>query len=257
MSGGGGKDRIAVFPSRMAQTLMKTRLKGAQKGHSLLKKKADALNLRFRDILKKIVENKVLMGEVMKEAAFSLAEAKFTAGDFSHTVIQNVSQAQYRVRMKKENVVGVLLPVFDAYQDGPDAYDLTGLGKGGANIARLKKNYNKAIELLVELATLQTCFITLDEAIKVTNRRVNAIEHVIIPRIENTLTYIVTELDEMEREEFFRMKKIQANKKKLKEQEAALRALEGPPADSDTHSENHAPRNLLAVEEDNLPVLFN
>lgn len=46
------------------------------------------------------------MGEVMKEAAFSLAEAKFTAGDFSHTVIQNVSQAQYRVRMKKENVVG-------------------------------------------------------------------------------------------------------------------------------------------------------
>jgi V-type H+-transporting ATPase subunit D len=46
------------------------------------------------------------MGDVMKEAAFSLAEAKFTAGDFSHTVIQNVSQAQYRVRMKKENVVG-------------------------------------------------------------------------------------------------------------------------------------------------------
>ena len=97
---------------------MKGRLKGAQKGHSLLKKKADALNMRFRDILRKIVEvtffftelllikNKILMGEVMKEAAFSLAEAKFTAGDFSHTVIQNVSQAQYRVRMKKENVVG-------------------------------------------------------------------------------------------------------------------------------------------------------
>lgn len=46
------------------------------------------------------------MGGVMKEAAFSLAEAKFTAGDFSHTVIQNVNSAQYRVRMKRENVVG-------------------------------------------------------------------------------------------------------------------------------------------------------
>lgn len=193
---------------------MKTRLKGAQKGHSLLKKKADALNLRFRDILKKIVRNKVLMGEVMKEAAFSLAEAKFTAGDFSHTVTQNVKTPQYRVRTKKDNVVGVILPVFEAYNDGPDTYDLTGLGKGGANIAKLKKNYQKAVELLVELATLQTCFITLDEAIKVTNRRVNAIEHVIIPRYENTLSYIVTELDEMEREEFFRMKKIQAKKKR-------------------------------------------
>ncbi len=50
------------------QTNMKGRLKGAQKGHSLLKKKADALQMRFRQILKKIVETKQTMGDVMKEA---------------------------------------------------------------------------------------------------------------------------------------------------------------------------------------------
>ncbi|XP_069117124.1 V-type proton ATPase subunit D-like [Argopecten irradians] len=209
-------DRINVFPSRMALTIMKGRLKGAQKGHSLLKKKADALTLRFRMILKKIIETKVKMGEVMREAAFSLAEAKFTSGDFGHIVLQNVNKAQLKVRSKKENVAGVQLPVFEHYQDGADSYELTGLSRGGQQIDRLKKNYATAIKLLVELASLQTSFVTLDEVIKITNRRVNAIEHVIIPRIERTLAYITTELDEREREEFYRLKKIQEKKKKMK-----------------------------------------
>ena len=63
--------------------MMKGRLKGAQKGHSLLKKKADALQMRFRQILQKIVATKTEMGDVMKDCAFSLAEAKFQAGEFN------------------------------------------------------------------------------------------------------------------------------------------------------------------------------
>jgi len=192
---------------------MKGRLKGAQTGHSLLKKKADALQMRFRLILGKIIETKTLMGEVMKEAAFSLAEAKFATGDFNQQILQNVSRAQIKVRTKKDNVAGVSLPVFESYLEGGDSYELTGLARGGQQLAKLKKNYQKAINLLVDLASLQTSFVTLDEAIKVTNRRVNAIEHVIIPRIERTLAYIISELDELEREEFYRLKKIQDKKK--------------------------------------------
>ncbi|XP_072172428.1 V-type proton ATPase subunit D-like [Diadema setosum] len=241
-----GKERIAVFPSRMALTTMKFRLKGAQKGHSLLKKKADALTLRFRQILGKIIENKTLMGEAMKLASLSLAEAKFAMGDISHNVLQNVTKAQTKVRSKRENVAGVNLPVFEHYTDGADTYELTGLSRGGQQVDRLKKNYAKAIELLVELASLQTSFVTLDEVIKITNRRVNAIEHVIIPKIENTISYITTELDEREREEFYRLKKIQEKKKILKAKEEARKKLrQAADADGDV-------RNLIDddVDED-------
>lgn len=65
-----------------------------------------------------------------------------------------------------------------------------------------RKSIQEPLKLLVELASLQTAFIILDEVIKVTNRRVNAIEHVIIPRTENTIAYINSELDELDREEF-------------------------------------------------------
>ncbi|XP_046831007.1 V-type proton ATPase subunit D [Vespa velutina] len=219
-----GKEKLPIFPSRGAQMLMKSRLQGAQKGHGLLKKKADALQMRFRMILGKIIETKTLMGEVMKEAAFSLAEAKFATGDFNQVVLQNVTKAQIKIRSKKDNVAGVNLPVFESYQDGSDTYELAGLARGGQQLTKLKKNYQKAVKLLVELASLQTSFVTLDEVIKITNRRVNAIEHVIIPRIERTLAYIISELDELEREEFYRLKKIQDKKKIAKSKSEAARA---------------------------------
>ena len=113
--------------------------------------------------------------------------------------MQNVNKAQIKVKTKKDNVAGVNLHNFEAFQNRTDSNELAGLAKGGQQFKRLKANYQKAINLLVELASLQTSFITLDEVIKTTNRRVNAIEHVIIPKIERTLAYIVSEL---EREEF-------------------------------------------------------
>lgn len=214
-----GKDRFPLFPSRMALTLMKGRLKGAQNGHGLLKKKADALQFRFRLIMKEIIKTKVMMGDVMKEAAFSLAQTKFIYGDFNQDVLQNVTKAQIKVRSKKDNVAGVNLPVFESYQDGPDSYVFAGLARGGQQFGKLKKNYAQAVRLLVDLASLQTSFITLDEVIKITNRRVNAIEYVIIPKIERTLSYITSELDEREREEFYRLKKVQEKKKQMKARE--------------------------------------
>lgn len=236
--------RLTVVPTVTVLTVIKARLVGATKGHQLLKKKSDALSMQFRQILKKIVNTKETMGEVMKAAAFALTEAKYAAGDnVKHVVFENVDQAIVRVKAKQENVAGVKLPKFEHYNEAIESKnDLTGLGRGGQQIQLARSAYVRAIELLVELASLQTSFLTLDEAIKTTNRRVNALENVVKPRLENTISYIKGELDELEREEFFRLKKVQAYKKREQDKLKAAKKAE--------EDKENKPWNELAAEED-------
>ncbi|KAL5103748.1 V-type proton ATPase subunit D [Taenia crassiceps] len=342
-------DVLNVFPSRMAQATMKAQLQGAQLGHSLLKKKSDALTIRFRSILSKIIEAKQSMGEVIRDANFSLAAVKFSsAANVNHLVMHNVTKAQVKVKLSKDNVAGVNLPQFEVYSEGTDintslvrhrschvlqkkqlnrhrtflsrkpgewsgsegsnvisntseagtllmtasahstlvksstaaytprmlwtvpvyvltttpssgspicenAYELTGLSGGGQQIDKLKKAYAKAVKLLVDLASLQTSFVTLDKVIKVTNRRVNAIEHVIIPRLERTIAHIIQELDEREREEFYRLKKVQDRKKRLKVQhDEELRLAH---IDPEVVENQNVVRNLL-VDDNADQILF-
>lgn len=217
-------DRLPVFPSEGAQLVLKNQLMAAQRGHGLLKKKAEALEMRFRVILGKIIETKNALVQVLKEATFALAETKFVAGDFNQIVLGSVGSAAIKVYTTRDNVAGVMLPVFECYDDGRDSYGLLGLAKGGQQMQKLKQNYRSAISLLVDLASEQTSFVILDEVIKTTNRRVNAIEHVVIPRINRTLIYVVSVMDELEREEFFRLKKIQDKKRIAKKKQQALQA---------------------------------
>lgn len=247
MSSGKGQ-RESVFPTRQALGSAKTRLKGAQTGHSLLKKKADALTKRFRTITHKIDEAKRKMGKVMQQASFSLAEVQYATGDIGYIVQESVKSASFRVRAKQENVSGVILPAFEAdvkeKSNGASGsggeFALTGLSRGGQQVNKARETYTKALQVLVELASLQTAFVILDEVIRMTNRRVNAIEHVIIPRLENTISYIVSELDEADREEFFRLKKVQAKKKeKAAASDKDRKALQDVDDDEDEENDSN------------------
>ncbi|CAL8471857.1 g11399 [Coccomyxa elongata] len=242
------QNRYVVVPTVTVLAVMKARLVGAVKGHALLKKKADALTVRFRQILKKIVDTKQSMGKTMRESAFALTEAKYAAGEFRHTVFDSVETAQVRVVAQTDNVAGVKIPKFEHTMTGGEGkMGLTGLGKGGQQVQQCRKAFLKSVELLVELASLQTAFLTLDEAIKTTNRRVNALDNVVRPKLENTISYIKGELDELEREEFFRLKKVQAKKKRDSALQDAERQARGAPA---TENGAPAPADMSGTPED-------
>jgi len=197
----------------MNQQTYKIKVKGARKGYELLKKKADALKARFRALLAEIKRAKEEVAKMMPEAYISLASAYYAAGEFREDVICDVKDATIRVFDTEDNVAGVKLPVFsENFLQDDSTTDRIGLAGGGKSVEEARKNFQGLILKLVKLAGLQTSFTTLDEALKVTNRRVNALEHVVVPRMEATVAYIAKELDEMEREEFFRLKKVVAMK---------------------------------------------
>lgn len=208
----------------------------------------------------------------MQIAAFSLAEVTYAVGgDIGYQVQESAKQARFRVRTKQENVSGVFLPQFESYtEEANNDFGLTGLGKGGQQVQRCRETYARAVETLVELASLQTAFVILDEVIKVVNRRVNAMwvafayverrveangrsEHVIIPRTENTIKYINAELDELDREEFYRLKKVSGKKQRDTAAEEAERQAKKQAA-ADAEKENAGVKDAAkeAAEEQDL-----
>ena len=213
-----------VLPSRMVLQVYKIKAVGAKKGFELLKKKSDALKKAFRAILQRIVESKVRMGSDFKEASIGLASAYFAAGDFSRNVLDNVKQrTSVRLNTTTENIAGVRLPSFNLRGEDEVNEDssLLGLSGGGQAIHRAREAYTKFLKVLIVIASLQTQFVTLDIALKVTNRRVNALEFILIPKIKGIIDFIDSELDEQTREDFYRLKKVTDNKKKLKNEEAS------------------------------------
>ena len=235
-------ERDNVFATRMTLGVYKNKAKAAKKGHELLKRKADALKVRLRRMMNQIREIKLEIGEEVKMAHVSLARATYSykTGDFKDRVIENAHTARTRVDAHVDNVAGVRLPIFElaATVEGNDgSEDLSqvyGLAGGGRKIAESADAFMKLVEKLVKLASLQTSFLTLDEALKVTNRRVNALENVVVPKLDNTVAYITGELDEMEREDFTRLKKV----------------VEKKPKDEFSTTENKYAEDAFAVNND-------
>ncbi|KAH8045798.1 ATPase [Aureococcus anophagefferens] len=144
-----------VPPTRMALQTYKGKKAGASKGHQLLKKKADALKARFRDIAKEIYKTKGTMSESCSTAYFSLSltAAQYAAGDFKTKVLEGNFVASVRVTGQTDNIAGVKIPVFRQFDTGAEHLENIGLAGGGRKIAECKEKFTNLLAVLVKLAS--------------------------------------------------------------------------------------------------------
>lgn len=215
-----------VVPSRMNLGVYKQKIVGARKGHELLKKKCDALKTRFRTVMINLLDTKKSMGTEAQDALLLFAKAQWAAGEFHQNVKDSVKRASIRIELSSENIAGVQLPMM--YLKDTEELDSNinqiGIARGGQTIQRCREKFKDLLQLLVQIASHQTAFLTLDEVIKVTNRRVNALEYLVIPNFVTITGYIQQELDEQSREDYYRLKKVLDNKKKMIAEEEEIKA---------------------------------
>eukprot|EP00823_Brevimastigomonas_motovehiculus_P001034 TRINITY_DN1148_c0_g1_i1.p1 TRINITY_DN1148_c0_g1~~TRINITY_DN1148_c0_g1_i1.p1 ORF type:complete len:354 (+),score=94.50 TRINITY_DN1148_c0_g1_i1:110-1171(+) len=219
--------RLNVFPSRMVLMQLKERLSAAKTGWSLLKRKSDAIKANLNLIMRKIKDKQAVYRTALKEAYALHTEASLYSGNFNNQVIEASKNASLKVKRVYSNIAGVKIPKFTRYEDTSVTNESTiGLLQGGQQIAKCRKAFATAMDGILELASLQTSLRSLDDALQVTNRRVNALEFVIMPMLEATRDYIILELDEMDKEDNYRIKKVKDFRTRDSEEEEEKKKLD-------------------------------
>ena len=203
--------RLAVNPTRMELRRLKTRLKTAERGHKLLKDKSDEMVRRF---LSYVRENKRLREEIEDDLADAMRSFMLTRAVMSSEELKQILCLPARtvdVKTDLENVMGVEVPVVEITEtkSSGDTLPYSPLSATSDLDVAVEK-ISALMEKLLRLAQVEkTCNMLADE-IERNRRRVNALEYVMIPQLNETLKYIVMKLDENERGALVRLMKVKS-----------------------------------------------
>jgi len=200
-----------VNPTRMELTKLKKRLKVARRGHKLLKDKQDELIKKFVDLVKK---NKELREKVEDELSSALRNFVMARAVMSKEIVEESLMypvEKVDIDVETGNIMSVKVPKIKIHKKKKKASD----NKYPYGFANTSGELDNAISILadilpdlLELAEIEkTCQLLADE-IEKTRRRVNALEHIMIPELEETIKYISMKLDEAERANITRLMKV-------------------------------------------------
>ncbi len=226
-------ERMNVNPTRMMLTSLKKRLKTATRGHKLLKDKRDELMKEFLELarengrLRQEVENR--LADVYKN--FSIASAIMSQEVMEESLMFPKQGVVLEVGNK--NIMSVDVPVFDFKTTAEDPTNIFpyGFARTSGELDNAVSELADLFPMLLDLAAKEKETQLLAAELEKTRRRVNALEYVMIPRLEVTIKYIQMKLDENERGNQTRLMKVKdmmleeaIAEKRRKDEEAMHRA---------------------------------
>ena len=200
-----------ITPTRMVLNQLKGRLRTAARGHKLLKDKRDELMRQFLDLVR---ENKALRESVeerLKRANAGFVLAKAASSDqVLNTALLAPKQTTY-VELSTRNVMSVEVPVLEKKTRTAGEGDIFSYGYAftSSELDDAVSYLNELLPDLLHLAEVEKSCRLMAAEIEKTRRRVNALEHVIIPDAQSKIKYITMKLDENERSTQIRLMKIQ------------------------------------------------
>ena len=201
---------LNVNPTRMELTRLKKQLTTAVRGHKLLKDKRDELMRQYLDLIR---ENKALREEVEREVQeanshFVKASSVMSKQSLDTALLAPKQEAYLEVSNK--NVMSVEIPVFEVSTRTSDASDIYSYGFASTSF-ELDEAVDRVSELLpkmLKLAEIEKATSLMASEIEKTRRRVNALEHVMIPRYKDTIRMITMKLEENDRSSRARLMKV-------------------------------------------------
>ena len=202
--------RAQVNPTRMELTRLKKKLVTAVRGHKLLKDKRDELMRQFLDLVRENMALRLKVEQGIKAANKNFVVAKSSMSkEALHTALMVPKQGVY-LEVEKRNVMSVDIPAFRFKTRTADENDIYSYG-----FAYTSSDLDGAVQSLADilpdmlrLAELEKSCQLMAAEIEKTRRRVNALEHVIIPETKETIKFITMKLDENERSTQIRLMKV-------------------------------------------------
>ncbi|MBR4628144.1 MAG: V-type ATP synthase subunit D [Ruminococcus sp.] len=193
--------RLNVNPTRMELSKLKAKLVSARRGHKLLKDKRDELMRQFMILIK---ENRQLRSEV--ETAIAEADRYMAVAgsvmqrEMLETALMLPKQ-EVELEVGEKNVMSVMIPVFDPKYRTSDANDIYSYGTAFTSIDLdgAVKALSEVFPKMIRLAEVEKACQLMADEIEKTRRRVNALEHIMIPDYEETIKFITMKLSENER----------------------------------------------------------